>query len=598
MAWDEINYGREYDLEVFNIVAVDDFNAGAMENKGLNIFNSKYILYDDETSTDSDFALTEAIIAHEYFHNWTGNRVTCRDWFQLCLKEGLTVFREQEYMEDQLEKEISRINQTDFLIKNQFKEDAGPLSHSARPTKYLEINNFYTTTVYEKSAEIIRMLKKILGREKFLKGMNHFFKNQDGRACTLEDFQKDFEVVLGKNLEKFFKWFHEPGTPKLAVSEKFVGKNYKVTFRQEKPINHRKYSNKVMPITYKILNSKGQFLQPEKTLILDKKTSSIELRDLNEKPVISLLNSFSAPVIVEFKQSIDDLFAILEFEKDFTSMWMTKKKLDYIVLEKIASDQPDVENVISRVYEILKNKMDKRSLLAKLLEPINDNEYFSRLLETTTPDPNVIQTELRKYEDLYKGCFKEFSISYFKSFIHNRRYLRENSDYEERQLACALIFLNRGTNFLDDFLDIIFNTSNNMSLKASCLINYIGRNDEKENIKKFYLQYGKNKVLLNKWFAAQIQYSTPKLALDRLRELTTRSDFNVFNPNNFHSVIGTFAKRNFHAFHQKDGCGYEEIAKLIKKLIQKIPKLPLVLLRLLSKSNSYPTFTGQKRKIF
>ena len=179
------------------------------------------------------------------------------------------------------------------------------------------------------------------------------------------------------------------------------------------------------------------------------------------------MNSFSAPVIVEFKQSIDDLFAILEFEKDFTSMWMTKKKLDYIVLEKIASDQPDVENVISRVYEILKNKMDKRSLLAKLLEPINDNEYFSRLLETTTPDPNAIQTELRKYEDLYKGCFKEFSISYFKSFIHNRRYLRENSDYEERQLACALIFLNRGTNFLDDFLDIIFNTSNNMSLKTS-----------------------------------------------------------------------------------------------------------------------------------
>ena len=170
MTWDEINYGREYDLDVFNIVAVDDFNAGAMENKGLNIFNSKYILNDDDTSTDSDFALTEAIIAHEYFHNWTGNRVTCRDWFQLCLKEGLTVFREQEYMEDQLEKEISRINQTDFLIKNQFKEDAGPLSHAARPTKYLEINNFYTATVYEKSAEIIRMLKQIIGREKFLEG--------------------------------------------------------------------------------------------------------------------------------------------------------------------------------------------------------------------------------------------------------------------------------------------------------------------------------------------------------------------------------------------------------------------------------------------
>ncbi len=573
MAWDEINYGREYDLDVFNIVAVDDFNAGAMENKGLNIFNSKYILNDDDTSTDSDFALTEAIIAHEYFHNWTGNRVTCRDWFQLCLKEGLTVFREQEYMEDQLEKEISRINQADFLIKNQFKEDSGPLSHSARPTRYLEINNFYTATVYEKSAEIIRMLKKIIGREKFLEGMDQFFKNQDGCACTLEDFQKDFELVLSKNLEKFFKWFHEQGTPKLVVSEKFVGKNYKVIFRQEKPINQRKNSNKVIPITYKILNSKGQFLQPEKTLILDEKTTSIELKNLSKKPAISLLNSFSAPVIVEFKQSIDDLFAILEFETDFTSVWMTKKKLDNIALEKITSDQPSVENFISRIYEILINKVDTPSLLAKLLEPLSDNEYFSRLLETTTPDPKAMQTALRKYEDLYIRYFKEFSITYLKNFIHNRQYLRENSNYQERMLACALTFLNRGTNFLDDFLDIIFNTSNNMSLKLSCLVNYIGRNDKKENIKNFYLQYRKNKVLLNKWFATQIQYSTPKLALDRLRELTTHSDFNMFNPNNFHSVIGTFAKRNFHAFHQKDGSGYKEIADWIKKIDPENPQI-------------------------
>ncbi len=573
MAWDEINYNREYDLDVFNIVAVDDFNAGAMENKGLNIFNSKYILYDNDTSTDSDYALTEAIIAHEYFHNWTGNRVTCRDWFQLCLKEGLTVFREQEYMEDQLEKEISRINQTDFLIKNQFKEDAGPLSHSARPTKYIEINNFYTATVYEKSAEIIRMLKKIIGREKFLEGMAHFFKNQDGCACTLEDFQKDFELVLNKNLEKFFKWFHEPGTPKLVVSEKFVGKNYKVAFRQEKPINHGKYSNKVIPITYKILNSNGYFLQAEKTLVLDKKTSSIELNNLSEKPAISLLNSFSAPVVVEFRQSINDLFTILEFETDFTSVWMTKKKLDYIVLEKIASDQPNVANVISRIYKILINKMNTRSLLAKLLEPLNDNEYFSRLLQTTKPDPKAMQTELRKYDDLYKRYFKDFSITYFKHFIHNRQYLRENSNYQERSLACALIFLNRGTNFLDNFLDIIFDASNNMSLKVSCLINYISRNDKEENIKRFYLQYGKDNALLNKWFATQIQYSTPKLALDRLRELTKHTDFNMFNPNNFHSVIGTFAKKNFHAFHQEDGCGYNEIADWIKKIDPENPQI-------------------------
>jgi len=263
----------------------------------------------------------------------------------------------------------------------------------------------------------------------------------------------------------------------------------------------------------------------------------------------------------------------LEFETDFTSVWMTKKKLDYIALEKIASDQPNVENIISRIYELLINKVHTPSLHAKLLEPLNDSEYFSRLLETTTPDPKAMQTNIRKYEDLYIRCFKEFSIAYFKSFIHNGRYLRENSNYRERRLACALMFLYKGTNFLDDFLDIIFNTSNNMSLKVSCLVNFIGRNNKKENIKSFYLQYGKNKVLLNKWFATQIQYSTPKLALDRLRKLTTHSDFNMFNPNNFHSVIGTFAKRNFHAFHQEDGCGYKEIADWIKKIDPENPQI-------------------------
>ncbi len=573
MLWDEINYCREYDLDVFNIVAVDDFNAGAMENKGLNIFNSKYILYDENLSTDSDYALIEAIIAHEYFHNWTGNRVTCRDWFQLCLKEGLTVLREQEYVEDQLEKEVSRIDQTDFLIKQQFKEDAGPLSHSVRPKKYVEINNFYTATVYEKSAEIIRMLKTIIGREKFLEGMNQFFKNQDGCACTLEDFKEAFEFVLNKNLDKFFKWFHEPGTPKLVVSEKYVGKNYKVTFRQERPMPLGKGSNKVIPITYKILNNKGRFLQPKKTLVLDRKTSSIELKNQNEKPAISLLNSFSAPVLVEFKQPIDDLFSILEFETDFTSIWMAKKKLDYIALEKIASSKSDVENLILRTYEILVKKLDTPSLLAKLLELPSDNEYFSKLLETNIPDPKAMQLDLRKYETLYKKYFKEFSISYFKNFINQKLYLRKNSDYQKRILACALIFLNKDTDFLNDFINIIFNDSNNMTLKVSCLIAYIVKKDEEENVKKFYLKYRKDKTLLNKWFAMQIQYATPKLALDRLHELTNHRDFNMFNPNNFNSLIGTFAKRNFHAFHQRNGQGYNVIAEWIKKIDAENPQI-------------------------
>ena len=567
MGWDEINYGREYDLDVFHIVAVDDFNAGAMENKGLNIFNSKYILYDEDLSTDTDYALIEAIIAHEYFHNWTGNRVTCRDWFQLCLKEGLTVLREQEYIGSRLEKEVSRIDQTDFLFKHQFKEDAGPLSHATRPSKYLEINNFYTATVYEKSAEIIRMLKTIIGGEKFLQGMDLFFKNQDGRACTLEDFQEAFEYVLDKNLDKFFKWFHEPGTPKLVVSEKYVGKNYEVTIRQEKPRKPGKYSNKVIPITYKIFTSDGQCLQREKTLVLNRKTSSIKLKKLNQKPAISLLNSFSAPVLVEFEQPIDDLLSILEYETDFTSIWMAKKNLDYIVLRKIASNPSDAEGLVSQIYQILIKKLETSLLLAKLLELPSDNEYFSKLLETcTTADPNYIQKNLLKCSSLYKMYFKEFSVSYFQRFIDKKLYFRQNSNHRERALACALIFLNRDTTFLDDFINVIFNNSNNMSLQVSCLINYLFKKDENEKVNKFYLKYRKEKTLLNKWFSMQVQYSTPRLASVRLRKLTKHKDFNMLNPNNVNSLIGTFAKRNFHAFHQKDGTGYKVIADWIMKL--------------------------------
>ena len=567
MAWDEINYGREYDLDVFNIVAVDDFNAGAMENKGLNIFNSKYILYDEDLSTDSDFALIEAIIAHEYFHNWTGNRVTCRDWFQLCLKEGLTVLREQEYIESRLEKEVSRIDQTDFLFKHQFKEDAGPLSHATRPSKYLEINNFYTATVYEKSAEIIRMLKTIIGEAKFLQGMDLFFKKHDGRACTLEDFQEAFEYVLDKNLDKFFKWFHEPGTPKLVVSEKYVGKNYEVTIRQEKPRKPGKYSNKVIPITYKIFTSDGQCLQRDKTLVLNRKTSSIKLKNLDHKPAISLLNSFSAPVLVEFEQPIDDLLSILEYETDFTSIWMAKKNLDFIVLKKIASNPSDADDLVSQIYQILVKKLETSLLLAKLLELPSDNEYFSKLLETcTTADPNFIQKNLLKCSSLYELYFKEFSVSYFQRFIDKKLYFRQNSNHRERALACALIFLNRDTTFLDDFINVIFNNSNNMSLQVSCLINYLFKKDENEKVNEFYLKYGNEKTLLNKWFSMQVQYSTPRLASVRLRKLTKHKDFNMLNPNNVNSLIGTFAKRNFHAFHQKDGTGYKLIADWIMKL--------------------------------
>jgi aminopeptidase N len=353
----------------------------------------------------------------------------------------------------------------------------------------------------------------------------------------------------------------------LVVSEKYVGKNYEVTIRQEKPRKPGKYSNKVIPIKYKVFTSDGQCLQRENTLVLNRKTSSIKLKNLDHKPAISLLNSFSAPVLVEFEQPIDDLLSILEYETDFTSIWMAKKSLDYIVLKKIASNPSDAEDLVSQIYQILIKKLETSLLLAKLLELPSDNEYFTKLLETcTTVDPNSIQKNLLKCSSLYEMYFKEFSISYFKRFIDKKLYLRQNSHHRERALACALIFLNRDTTFLDDCINIIFNNSNNMSLQVSCLINSLFKKDENEKVNKFYLKYGKEKPLLNKWFSMQVQYSTPRLASVRLHRLTKHKDFNMLNPNNVNSLIGTFAKRNFHAFHQKDGTGYKVIADWIMKL--------------------------------
>ncbi|MCR9115249.1 MAG: aminopeptidase N, partial [Rhodobacteraceae bacterium] len=301
MTWDEQVYGREYDLDVFNIVAVDDFNMGAMENKGLNIFNSSCVLASPETSTDANFERVEAIIAHEYFHNWTGNRITCRDWFQLCLKEGLTVYRDAQFTADMRSEPVKRISDVIALRARQFREDNGPLAHPVRPESFVEINNFYTATVYEKGAELIGMLKTLVGDAAYSAALDLYFDRHDGHACTIEDWLAVFEEVTGRDLAQFKRWYSEAGTPRLKVSEDFADGTYTLTFEQHTPPTpgQERKAPRVIPIAVGLLGANGDEVRATQILEMTEERQSFTFEGLSGRPVPSILRGFSAPVILQ-----------------------------------------------------------------------------------------------------------------------------------------------------------------------------------------------------------------------------------------------------------------------------------------------------------
>ena len=336
MRWDEVEYHREYDLDIFNIVAVDDFNMGAMENKGLNIFNSSCVLASPETSTDSNFERIEAIIAHEYFHNWTGNRITCRDWFQLCLKEGLTVFRDSQFTADRRSASVKRINDVINLRGRQFREDNGPLAHPVRPDSFVEINNFYTTTVYEKGAELIRMLKTLIGDTSYAKAVALYFERHDGDAATIEDWLAVFEDSTGRDLTQFKIWYEQAGTPRLTVRDSFENGQYMLHFKQHTPETpgQSKKDPRVIPIAVGLLDSSGKEVQATTVLELNQSEMSFSFDGLNSRPTPSILRDFSAPVILEQEISNDRLAFLLAHDTDPFNKWAAGEALGRNVLVK------------------------------------------------------------------------------------------------------------------------------------------------------------------------------------------------------------------------------------------------------------------------
>ncbi|MGL5012240.1 MAG: aminopeptidase N, partial [Paracoccaceae bacterium] len=394
MKWDEEVYGREYDLDVFNIVAVDDFNMGAMENKGLNIFNSTYVLASPETATDDDFAWIEAVIAHEYFHNWTGNRITCRDWFQLCLKEGLTVFRDQQFSGDMRSHAVKRIEEVMVLRARQFREDAGPLAHAVRPDSYIEINNFYTSTVYRKGADVIGMLKRLVGDVGYDKALNLYFERHDGDAATIEDWLKVFEDATGRDLTQFKRWYTEAGTPRLQVAEEWADGVYALRFRQVNgpTPGQAEKGAKVIPIAVGLLNPNGDEVVPTQVLEMTEAEQVFRFEGLGARPIPSILRGFSAPVVLEREVSAQERAFLLAHDTDAFNKWeagraLAKDVLTAMVLEG-AAPAPDWLAALAAVVQDEGLDPAFRALCLRL--PTDDDLAQTLHAGGQVPDPDAI----------------------------------------------------------------------------------------------------------------------------------------------------------------------------------------------------------------
>ncbi len=396
MKWDEDTYGREYDLDIFNIVAVDDFNMGAMENKGLNVFNSSCVLASQETSTDANFERIEGIIAHEYFHNWTGNRITCRDWFQLCLKEGLTVYRDQMFSGDMRSHPVKRIEEVLTLRARQFREDNGPLAHPVRPESFVEINNFYTATVYEKGAEIIGMLRRLIGDEAYAKGCDLYFERHDGQAVTIEDWLKAFEDVTGRDLSHFQQWYAQAGTPRLKMSESWDNGTLTLTFTQSTPPTPGQETKnpQVIPIATGLIGPNGDEVVPTTVLEMTEAEQSFTFEGLGARPVVSVLRDFSAPVILDRPLDNDTRAFLLAHDTDPFQKWemgraLAKDTLMAMILDG-AAPAPAYLDAIKAV--LVDDSLDPAFRALTLGLPSQDDLAQSLVDAGVTPDPQKIYT--------------------------------------------------------------------------------------------------------------------------------------------------------------------------------------------------------------
>lgn len=583
MKWDEDTYGLEYDLDIFMIVAVDDFNFGAMENKGLNLFNSSLVLAKPATATDSDYERIEGVVAHEYFHNWTGNRITCRDWFQLSLKEGLTVYRDQEFSADMLSRAVKRIDDVGHLRSFQFREDAGPMAHPIRPQSYIEINNFYTTTVYEKGAEVIRMIATILGKDKFRKGIDKYFELFDGQAVTTEDFVHAMELASGVDLKQFRDtWYNQAGTPELKVSAEYDAKAKTYTFEVKQscapspgqPVKKPYH----IPLSVGLIDDSGKTVA-EKILQVKKETEKFVFEGVQSKPVPSLLRGFSAPVKLQFAYSKQDLLFLLAKDSDAFARWEAGQTLSLRLLQNLISQHqagknleldPEFTEVLGKIAADTSIDVAFR---ARLLD-IPDEGYIGEQQAVILVD-SVHAARSALVKDIAKHNEKRF-LSVYESLNSDVAYKYNAAEMGKRALkAKALHFLTASGN--TDYAKLALQQlkkAHNMSDEIAALRALVDIDcaEREEGLHHFYQKWSQESLVMNKWLAMQA-ISSASGALERVQRLMKDPVFNINNPNKVSALLGSFARGNLVQFHALDGAAYEFLADTIMDIDQRNPSL-------------------------
>ena len=611
MRWDEQVYGLEYDLDIFHVVAVDDFNMGAMENKSLNVFNSKYVLANAETATDDDYAAIEAVVAHEYFHNWTGNRVTLRDWFQLSLKEGLTVFRDQEFSADTFSRPLSRIQNVRTLRSSQFPEDAGPMAHPVRPSSYIEINNFYTLTIYNKGAEVIRMIHTLLGVDAFRAGMDLYFKRHDGQAVTTHDFVQAMQDASGIDLTQFRRWYSQAGTPELTIDGTYdsAARTYTLDVTQSCPPSPGQTSKQPfhIPLAVGLLDGQGNSLpiklrgdnqtdsdlQTTSVLHITDERGQFTFVDVAQAPVPSVLRNFSAPVKVTMQRPAGQLGFLSANDPDPFNRWDAGQDFALqLMRDNITAYQKNVPWSVDPAFV----DAIRRTLLDPSLEPgligealiLPAESYIAEYLEPIDVEAiHHVREALRK---LLAERLKDEFESVYVTLSSDKPYEFEPAAAGRRKLRNVCLAYLMELEHIDTVERCLrqFRDADNMTdvLAAFRILTNKDCAERSIVLDEFLQRWGDDSLVLDKWFTTQATCRLPG-TLNRVKELINHPSFNIANPNKIRSLIGAFCYGNPIHFHATDGSGYDFLTEQVIQLDAKNPQVAARLLSVLSRWKRY-----------
>ncbi|MGK8435846.1 aminopeptidase N [Ectopseudomonas hydrolytica] len=612
MKWDEEVYGREYDLDIFMIVAVNDFNMGAMENKGLNIFNSSCVLAKAETATDAAHQRVEAVVAHEYFHNWSGNRVTCRDWFQLSLKEGFTVFRDSEFSADTHSRTVKRIEDVAYLRTHQFAEDAGPMAHPVRPDAYMEISNFYTLTIYEKGSEVLRMIHTLLGPELFRKGSDLYFERHDGQAVTCDDFVKAMEDASGIDLTQFKRWYTQAGTPRLEVSEAYdaAAQTYSLTFRQSCPATPGQSEKLpfVIPVALGLLDAQGNELplrlQGEsaaqgnsRVLSVTEAEQTFTFAGVAEKPLPSLLRGFSAPVKLHFPYDRDQLMFLMQHDSDGFNRWEAGQQLSVQVLQELIGQHQRGEalmldqRLVTALRTLLEDESLDQAMVAEMLS-LPGEAYLTEISEVADVEAIHAAREFARKE-LASALFAPLWARYQANREVSKAtpYVAEAAHFARRSLqniALSYLMLSEKAEVLAACVEQ-FENADNMTERLAALAVLVNSPFQEEQGKALamFADYFKDDALvMDQWFSVQAGCPLPG-GLERVHALMQHEAFTLKNPNKVRALIGAFANQNLINFHRADGAGYRFLADQVITLNALNPQIASRLLAPLTRWRKY-----------